>query len=133
MAWQQQLQVSGFIAVGLGAALGAWLRWLLALALNHVNWLMPLGTLIANLTGAYLIGVLVAFFQNHSAIDPAWRLFLITGFLGGLTTFSTFSAEAMAFLQKADYLAAVLHSAAHLMASIALCCLGFASYRYFHQ
>lgn len=131
MSWSPQISALNFVAVGAGAALGAWLRWLLALSLNSISWWMPLGTLVANLSGAYLIGVLVAFFQQASALDPAWRLFLITGFLGGLTTFSSFSAEAMAFLQKADYLAALLHSAAHLLASIALCCLGFATYRYF--
>ncbi len=132
MSWAQQVSALNFVAVGAGAALGAWLRWLLTLMFNQINWLVPLGTLCANLSGAYLIGWLVAFFQNHTTLDPAWRLFLITGLLGGLTTFSTFSAEAMAFLQKGDYLTAFLHSALHLLASIALCCLGFASYRYFH-
>ncbi len=131
MSWSPQISVLNFVAVGAGAALGAWLRWLLALGFNSISWWMPLGTLLANLIGAYLIGVLVAFFQQYTALDPAWRLFLITGFLGGLTTFSSFSAEAMSFLQKADYLAALIHSAAHLLASIALCCLGFVSYRYF--
>jgi CrcB protein len=118
-----------WLAVGLGAAIGAWLRWGLGLWLNTVHEHWPFGTVAANLIGAYLIGIAVAFFAAHPAISPTWRLFLITGFLGGLTTFSTFSAEAMLLLLREDYAWAVGHSALHLFGSIALCIAGFASYR----
>jgi CrcB protein len=118
-----------WLAVGLGAAIGAWLRWGLGLWLNSLHRHMPFGTLAANLGGAYLIGIAVAFFTGHPSVSPEWRLFLITGFLGGLTTFSTFSAEAMLLLQRGDYPWALAHSAVHLIGSIVLCIAGFASYR----
>ena len=118
-----------FLAVGIGAALGAWLRWALGIMLNAIHQSLPLGTLIANLGGAYLIGIAVAFFTTHPGLAPEWRLFAVTGFLGGLTTFSTFSAEAMLLLQRGDYTWALIHSSLHLVGSIALCIVGFASYR----
>jgi CrcB protein len=118
-----------WLAVGLGAAIGAWLRWGLGLWLNSAHKHLPLGTLAANLGGAYLIGVAVAFFASHPGLSPEWRLFAITGFLGGLTTFSAFSAESMLLLQRGDYAWALGHSTLHLAGSIALCIAGFASYR----
>ena len=116
----------------MGAALGAWLRWLLGLRLNALHATLPVGTLAANLLGGYAIGVLVALFQSHPHLPDAWRLFLITGLLGGLTTFSTFSAEAMLLMQRGQYLWALGHSGLHLAGSIAFCMLGHASYRLFH-
>src|SRR5687767_3321430 len=92
-----------FVAVGVGAALGAWLRWGLSIALNSVVVSLPLGTLASNLIGGYLIGVAVEVVTSHSLLSPEWRLFIITGFLGGLTTFSTFSAEAVGLLQRQQY------------------------------
>lgn len=83
----------GFVAVGAGAALGAWSRWLLGILLNPLFISIPLGTLAANIIGGYLVGVAVGVFHLNSGIPPALKLFAITGFLGGLTTFSTFSAE----------------------------------------
>lgn len=118
-----------WLAVGLGAAIGAWLRWGLGLWLNGVAAALPLGTLVANLGGGYLIGLAVGFFGGHPAIAPEWRLLAVTGFLGGLTTFSTFSAESMALLQRGDYLWAFGHSALHLIGSVALCIVGFGTYR----
>lgn len=118
-----------WLAVGLGAALGAWLRWGLSLWLNTAGDILPWGTLAANWGGGFVIGFLVALFEAHPFVPPEWRLFLITGFLGGLTTFSTFSAEAMLLLQRGDYLWAVAHSGLHLLGSIALCAAGFAVYR----
>lgn len=82
-----------FVAIGVGAALGAWLRWLFGLMLNPLVIALPLGTLAANLLGGYLIGVAVGVFHLNTHFPLAWKLFAITGFLGGLTTFSTFSAE----------------------------------------
>lgn len=118
-----------WLAVGLGATLGAWLRWGLGLWLNTFHNHLPLGTLAANLVGGYLIGIAVGFFGANPVLSPEWRLFAITGFLGGLTTFSAFSAEAMILLQRGDYAWALGHSALHLVGSIAFCIAGFASYR----
>jgi CrcB protein len=118
-----------WLAVGAGAALGAWLRWGLGLALNARVTMLPMGTLAANLGGGYLVGLAVGFFSAHPSVPTAWRLFAITGFLGGLTTFSTFSAESMALLQRGDYGWALLHLTGHLAGSIALCVAGYATYR----
>jgi fluoride exporter len=122
----------GFLAVGIGAAFGAWLRWVMGVGLNAVMSNLPLGTLLANLGGGYLIGMAVAFFSAHPELSPEWKLLLITGFLGGLTTFSTFSAEAMGLIQRGDMLWAFLHSTLHLFGSILCCFAGFATYRVFH-
>lgn len=118
-----------WLAVGAGAALGAWLRWLLGSWLNALHPQLPVGTLFANLAGGLMIGFALGFFAGHPGLSPAWRLFAITGFLGGLTTFSTFSAEAMLLLQQAQYGAALLHSLLHLVGSILLCIAGYAGYR----
>ncbi|MFL9924984.1 fluoride efflux transporter CrcB [Herbaspirillum lusitanum] len=119
----------GWLAVGAGATLGAWLRWRMSVVMNVAGHALPIGTLAANWIGGYVIGFLVAYFEQHQSLSPEWRLFAITGFLGGLTTFSTFSAEAMMLLQRGDYLLAIGHSALHLFGSIILCVAGFASYR----
>ena len=117
-----------FIAVG--ATVGAWLRWGLSLWLNARLPMLPLGTLAANLVGAYLIGMAVGFFNDWPQLSPEWRLLAITGFLGGLTTFSTFSAEAKVLLQQRDYLAVMLHAGMHLLGSVALCIAGLATWRW---
>ena len=118
-----------WLAVGLGAAIGAWLRWGLGMLLNAAHPQLPLGTMLANLGGGYLIGVAVAFFSALPELAPEWRLFIVTGFLGGLTTFSTFSAESMMLLQRGDYAWALGHSTLHLVGSVTLCIAGFASYK----
>jgi CrcB protein len=119
----------GWIAVGIGAALGAWLRWGLGLWLNASNASVPIGTLAANLGGGFIIGFAVAMFQANTSLPIEWRLFLITGFLGGLTTFSTFSAEAMMLLQRGQYFWVFAHSALHLIGSIGCCIAGYATWR----
>lgn len=118
-----------WIAVGFGAAIGAWLRWGLGLWLNAASYPVPLGTLVANLGGGFVIGIAVALFQTHAWLPVEWRLFLITGFLGGLTTFSTFSAEAMLLLQRGQYAWVLAHSALHLFGSITFCIAGHAAWR----
>ena len=120
-----------FVAVGLGAALGAWLRWGLALLLGGAHDKVQLGTLAANLGGGFLIGIALGFFTDYPHIPAEWRLFAITGFLGGLTTFSTFSGEAMLLLQRGDYAWAMAHSLLHLAGSIVCCIAGYASWRGF--
>lgn len=90
----------GIAAVGVGAAGGAWLRWVLGIFLNAYFPSVPPGTLAANLIGGYVIGVAIAFFAQAPGVAPEWRLLIITGFCGGLTTFSTFSAEITSLLQQ---------------------------------
>lgn len=118
-----------WLAIAAGAVLGAWARWLLSLWLNAAHIHLPIGTLLANLGGAYLIGICFGFFQSNPAFPPEWRLFAVTGFLGALTTFSTFSAESMVLLQRGEYLWALWHAGAHLFGSVACCIAGYASYR----
>jgi fluoride exporter len=120
---------AGALAVGVGAALGAWLRWALGVGLNAVLPQLPLGTLAANLIGGYLIGVAVALFELHGHLAPELRLFVVTGFLGGLTTFSAFSGEAVALLMSERWGWAVMHIGAHLVGSIALTILGLLTVR----
>lgn len=116
-----------WLAVGGGAALGAWLRWGLGIALNAS--MLPLGTLIANLGGGLLMGMAMAYFMN-AADDNALRLLVMTGFLGGLTTFSAFSAEAFNFLQKQQYAWAASHILSHVVGSLLMTALGFAVVHY---
>ena len=108
------------VAVSVGASLGALLRWWLGSRFNSSFPPIPPGTLIANLVGAYVIGLAVAFFATYSSLAPEWRLFIITGFCGGLTTFSTFSAEIVDLLQQEQPMWAVAAAGAHLVGSLAL-------------
>ncbi|CAG9180739.1 fluoride efflux transporter CrcB [Cupriavidus respiraculi] len=119
----------GFVAVGVGAAVGAWLRWGFSVLWNALNPALPYGTLAANLVGGYLVGVAVGFFGSHPQLSPEWRLLVVTGFLGGLTTFSTFSSEVVANLMAADYGWAAAHLLLHLGGSLALTALGLWSWR----
>lgn len=116
--------VYAFLAVFGGAGLGAWLRWILAIRLNPVFPTVPLGTLAANLVGGYLIGVAVAYFAHNTSVPPEIRLLTITGFMGGLTTFSTFSAEVMTLLTREQYAWAAVLTALHLGGSVLLTGLG---------
>ena len=116
--------IQSILAISLGAALGAVSRWLLGLGLNAVFPAIPLGTLAANLMGGYLIGVAVAVFALLVDIAPEWRLFIITGFLGGLTTFSTFSAEVVTLIQQARWLWVAAAIAAHVVGSLLMTILG---------
>lgn len=122
-------QPLSWIAVAVGAALGAWLRWGLTVFLGQMHAHIQLGTLVANLVGGYLIGLALGLFDAMPALSPAWRLFVITGFLGGLTTFSSFSGEAMVLLQRGHYGWALAHSAVHLLGSIGCCVAGYATWR----
>jgi CrcB protein len=121
--------IGQFAAVGAGAALGAWLRWGLSAWLNPKLPQYPLGTLASNLLGGYAVGFAIAFFVARSDLAPEWRLFVVTGLLGGLTTFSTFSAEVTEHLLRGGYGHALLLAFAHLAGSLALTAAGFATFR----
>ena len=117
------------IAICSGASLGALARWRLGLWLNWGGATLPWGTLAANLIGGYLIGICVAVFQAMPELDPAWRLTLVTGFLGALTTFSSFSAEVVAMLMQQRYGLALGTATLHLVGSLALTVAGIMSAR----
>ncbi len=121
--------VTAFLAVGVGAAIGAWLRWALGLWLNPMFPSLPLGTLAANVAGGYCIGLALAWFAEHPGVPPEARLFLITGVLGGLTTFSTFSAEVVGALLRGLWLTGGAIALAHLGGSLAATGLGFYTLR----
>jgi fluoride exporter len=112
----------GLLAVGAGAVAGAWLRWGFGLLWNPVYPTLPLGTLAANLVGGYLMGLAMALFADHPGLPPEVRLLIATGFLGGLTTFSTFSAETVTLLLRAQYAWAAgivgLHVAGSLLLTV---------------
>lgn len=118
------MNMTAFLAVGLGAAFGAWGRWMLSVAFNAFSPLLPLGTLVANLVGAYLMGVVMGIISLGGLMNPELRLLLITGFLGGLTTFSTFSAESVAMFSRGDYGWASLHLLGHVLGSLLVTALG---------
>lgn len=117
------LPSSGFLAVGCGAAIGAWLRWALGVWLNPVFPTVPLGTLSANLLGGFIIGGVMSV-ADPLGLPPALRLLVVTGFLGGLTTFSTFSAETSTLLVQARYGWALAAIALHVAGSLSLTLLG---------
>jgi CrcB protein len=121
--------VSGFLAVGVGAMFGAWLRWGLGLWLNPAYPALPMGTLAANLIGGYFIGVAIAFFSQHPGLAPEWRLLLITGFLGALTTFSTFSTEVVTMIARGQYGWALATAALHLFGSLGATGLGLWTFK----
>jgi fluoride exporter len=115
------------VAICLGACLGALLRWWLGARLNSYFPSIPPGTLAANLVGAYIVGVAIAFFALYAAVPPEWRLFIVTGFCGALTTFSTFSAELVTLLQQGRVLVASAAVAAHLAGSVFMTLAGIAT------
>ena len=110
--------VLSILAIALGAGLGALLRWALSVWLNGVFPSLPPGTLLANLIGGYLIGIALVLFAHRADWPPQWRLFAVTGFLGGLTTFSTFSAEVMQLIQQGRAAAALGAVSAHVAGSL---------------
>jgi CrcB protein len=125
--------IYSIMAVGTGAALGAWLRWWFGMALNPVFPTLPLGTLMANLTGGYLVGVTVEYLHHNTMLPPEARLFIITGFLGGLTTFSTFSAETVTLLLREQYIWGCLIIFSHLAGSLAMTVLGIMTIKWLAQ
>ncbi|WP_269791876.1 fluoride efflux transporter CrcB [Stenotrophomonas sp. Iso1] len=118
-----------FLAIGVGAALGAWLRFGLSVWLNPMTGSVPLGTLAANLLGGYAIGLALAWLASRPDLAPEWRLFLVTGLLGGLTTFSTFSAEVVDMLQRQHFAWALTTIGLHLGGSLSMTALGWWTWR----
>lgn len=122
------MNVAAFAAVGAGAACGAWLRWGLGLWLNPASAVLPLGTLAANLAGGFLMGVALALVQALPSLSPTLKLALTTGLLGGLTTFSSFSAESFHFLQRAAWGGFALHLLVHVAGSVLMTWAGYAAF-----
>jgi CrcB protein len=114
----------GILAVGGGAAVGAWLRWGLGIVLNPVFPTLPFGTLAANLSGGLMMGCAMELMTRHTVLSPEARLLVTTGFLGGLTTFSTFSAETVTLLMRKEYAWSAALVAAHVVGSVAMTILG---------
>jgi len=114
----------GFMAVGAGAAVGAWLRWLLGISLNPVFPTLPLGTLAANMLGGLIMGFAMAILSHYETLSPEVRLFVTTGFLGGLTTFSTFSAETVTLLVREQFGWAAAIILTHLLGSLLMTLAG---------
>jgi fluoride exporter len=120
--------LNSIAAICVGASLGALLRWLLSLRLNSALPSLPMGTLASNLIGGYVVGLCVAYFASRPDLPPQVRLFAITGFCGGLTTFSTFSAEVIELLQRGDLTAGSLVIVAHVAGSLCMTLLGLATW-----
>jgi CrcB protein len=118
------MNLISFLAVGLGASAGAVARWLLGIALNPILPALPLGTLASNLIGALIMGLALGFFAHYEALPIAWRLAIVTGFLGGLTTFSTFSGETVTLFLRQQYGWTAAIIAAHLIGSLLLTLAG---------
>jgi fluoride exporter len=116
--------MKSWLAVAVGASIGAWIRWGLSVGLNGIG-VIPMGTFLANAVGGLLMGVALGVLHTVPSLSPEWRLLMTTGFLGGLTTFSTFSAEAFTLLQKQHYGWAMLYISSHVIASIGLTIIGY--------
>lgn len=119
------MSFAALIAVGIGAALGAWLRWLLGMLMNPLFPTLPLGTLAANLLGGLLMGFALGAFAHFQSLSLEWRLFITTGFLGGLTTFSTFSGEAVTLLLRQQYAWFAAQVGVHVVGTLAATLVGF--------
>lgn len=117
------------LAIFFGAGLGALLRAAFNFLTVGAASIIPLGTLLSNMVGGYLIGIAIAFFGNNPNLSPEWRLFVITGFLGGLTTFSSFSAEVVGMMQRGELSWALGTALLHLLGSLALTFLGILTYQ----
>lgn len=126
------LPISSVLWVALGGALGAVLRWVIALSLNHLSTHLAVGTLAANALGAFIMGICIAWLQKSTSLPIAWQLFVMTGFLGALTTFSTFTAESFTLLQQSHFSYFFIHLLLHLVGSLLCFSLGFVFLKLFH-
>nr|WP_178110591.1 MULTISPECIES: fluoride efflux transporter CrcB [Pseudomonas] len=121
--------MKSLFVIAVGASLGAWLRWLLGMKLNALFPTIPPGTVVANMVGGYIIGLAIAFLAASPTLSPEWRLLIITGFCGGLTTFSTFSAETVALIQEGRLVWALGSISLHVLGSLAMTAAGLLSYQ----
>lgn len=121
--------LKSLMVIAVGASLGAWLRWLLGMKLNALFPTIPPGTVVANMVGGYIIGLAIAFLAASPTLSPEWRLLIITGFCGGLTTFSTFSAETVALIQEGRLVWALGSISLHVLGSLAMTAAGLLSYQ----
>ncbi|MCX2546613.1 fluoride efflux transporter CrcB [Pseudomonas sp. COW5] len=121
--------LKSLLVIAVGASLGAWLRWILGMKLNALFPAIPPGTVVANMVGGYIIGLAIAFLAASPSLSPEWRLLIITGFCGGLTTFSTFSAETVALIQEGRLLWALGSISVHVVGSLAMTAAGLLSYQ----
>jgi fluoride exporter len=121
--------LKSLFVIAVGASLGAWLRWLLGMKLNALFPTIPPGTVVANMVGGYIIGLAIAFLAASPTLSPEWRLLIITGFCGGLTTFSTFSAETVALIQEGRLVWALGSISLHVAGSLAMTAAGLLSYQ----
>ncbi|MCY1268510.1 putative fluoride ion transporter CrcB [compost metagenome] len=122
--------LKSLLVIAIGASLGAWLRWLLSIKLNALFPTVPPGTLIANMVGGYIIGLAIAFLVATPSLSPEWRLLIITGFCGGLTTFSTFSAETVTLIQEGRLFWAIGAISLHVAGSLAMTAAGLLSFQF---
>ena len=125
------LNLINVFAVGLGASIGAWVRWGFNALFNHVLPNMPLGTLVANLTGGLIMGAVISLVGLGHLESTYLRLLITTGFLGGLTTFSAFTGESLLLLQKQEYIWATVHISSHLFGALLMAVIGFTAVQYF--
>lgn len=121
--------LKSLFVIAIGASLGAWLRWLLGVKLNALFPTIPPCTVVANMVGGYIIGFAIAFLAASPSLSPEWRLLIITGFCGGLTTFSTFSAETVVLIQEGRLLWALGSISLHVLGSLAMTAAGLLSYQ----
>ena len=121
--------LKSLMVIAVGASLGAWLRWILGMKLNALFPTIPPGTVVANMVGGYIIGLAIAFLAASPTLSPEWRLLIITGFCGGLTTFSTFSAETVALIQEGRLVWALGSISLHDAGSLAMTAAGLLSYQ----
>lgn len=121
--------LKSLFVIAVGASLGAWLRWILGMKLNALFPTIPPGTVVANMVGGYIIGLAIAFLAASPTLSPEWRLLIITGFCGGLTTFSTFSAETVALIQEGRLVWALGSISLHVAGSLAMTAAGLLSYQ----
>jgi CrcB protein len=121
--------LKSLFVIAIGASLGAWLRWLLGMKLNALFPTIPPGTVVANMVGGYIIGLAIALLAASPSLSPEWRLLIITGFCGGLTTFSTFSAETVDLIQEGRLLWALGSISLHVVGSLAMTAAGLLSYQ----